>query len=789
MTDLYIRPGDAPDMLAKLIDEILSGPPDYADIPVVPEDLGEVERKAFEYLVREAAQGNTDVVFESVAETEAERDFLTRSFELDYLLGKILFYHKSYHEASKYFEKALTRFEGYGELWFLAGVADYVMGAWGRAFMKWTEAVKVNANHKDARIVLNLANTMMKNTHRHLNPEAEPMLPLVEGRGIDVGCGGAKTSPEAIGVDITPPGKSGAETSQRQMTSQADVQASGDNLYMFADDSLDYVIARHNLEHYADPVRALSEWTRVLKPGGVLGLVLPDDEAFDTLRADPAHKSAFTRASLCSLVSLIPGLSIVEQGTCQNEWSIYLVAEKTAPGAKASYPYRKKLNRMIAAGVLKRAELAVMAGMNDTAAAALRKARELDPDAELPADPDELHPFPFPGEPPFHVSRERGGRRVALACGHASSFGWLDVLERIGNSVIEIPMAEKGGVTWSQELVLRDFAPEVFITPVYDFRVAERMALMGIPYAAWEYGRRRGKIEWRRGLMDKTIFIFSSSPSELARYKRLGAENVHVLPPGVDTGVVKRGALNSKREAAVLYLERPEWENRYPGFMERIKKELTGRGLPVESKDALFGWLRGFRRIMERQLENYGDWIIPRLWEEEAQGAPPLGGVFSEEDIQAILGEEVSARILGAVAEGLGDLFSAASGSAGDYWRPFDPESYPDIYFNAKVNLAHDAAAPWDAAPLRALEIMACGGFALAERRAAWEGVLAEGEDFACYSTPEEAREKARYYLDHPEERERVAEAGYRKVIENHTLEKRFQEIFKTLGEAGVLGS
>lgn len=787
MTGPYISPGDAPDILARLIDEILSGPPDYSDIPVVPENLGEVERKAFEYLVREAEQGNTDVVFESVAETEAERDFLTRSFELDYLLGKILFYQKSYHEASKYFEKALARFEGYGELWFLAGVADYVMGVWGRAFMKWTEAVKANENHKDARIVLNLANTMMKNTHRHLNPEAEAMLPLVEGRGIDVGCGGTKTSPEAIGVDITPPGKSGAETSQREMASQADVQASGDDLYMFADGSLDYVIARHNLEHYTDPVRALSEWARVLKPGGALGLVVPDDEAFDTLRADPAHKHAFTQGSLRSLVSLIPGLSIVEQGTCQNEWSTYLVAEKTAPGAKASHPYRKKLNRMIARDVMKRAELAVMAGMNDTAAAALRKARELDPDVELPADPDELHPFPFPGEPPFHVSRERGGRRVALACGHAFSFGWLDVLERMGASVIEVPMTEKGGVTWTQELALRDFAPEVFITPVYDFRAAERMALMGIPYAAWEYGRRRGRIEWRRGLMDKTIFIFGSSPSELARYRRLGAKNVHLLPPGVDTGRVKRGAPNPKREADVLYLERPEWANRYPELMDSIRKQLMGRGLSTEQKDALLGWLRGFRRVVERQVDKYGEWMIPKLWEEEARDAPSPGGIFSVEDVQAVLGEEVSAKILGTVAERLGDLFSAVSGSAGDYWRPFDTEAYPDVYFNAKVNLAHDAASPWDAVPLRTLEIMACGGFALAERRAAYEGVLEEGEDFACYSTPEEAREKARYYLDNPKERARVAESGYRKVTENHTIEKRFEKIFDTMREAGAL--
>jgi len=45
----------------------------------------------------------------------------------------------------------------------------------------------------------------------------------------------------------------------------------------FEDDSIDRVIATHVLEHIPHPVDALTEWTRVLKPGGVLSLILPCD--------------------------------------------------------------------------------------------------------------------------------------------------------------------------------------------------------------------------------------------------------------------------------------------------------------------------------------------------------------------------------------------------------------------------------------------------------------------------------------------------------------------------------
>ncbi len=45
----------------------------------------------------------------------------------------------------------------------------------------------------------------------------------------------------------------------------------------FPDDTFDRVIAAHVLEHLVDPHRVLREWARVLRPGGVLSLVLPCD--------------------------------------------------------------------------------------------------------------------------------------------------------------------------------------------------------------------------------------------------------------------------------------------------------------------------------------------------------------------------------------------------------------------------------------------------------------------------------------------------------------------------------
>jgi SAM-dependent methyltransferase len=43
-----------------------------------------------------------------------------------------------------------------------------------------------------------------------------------------------------------------------------------------ADHAYDFVLSSHSLEHVADPMRALGEWIRVVKPRGAIIIILPD---------------------------------------------------------------------------------------------------------------------------------------------------------------------------------------------------------------------------------------------------------------------------------------------------------------------------------------------------------------------------------------------------------------------------------------------------------------------------------------------------------------------------------
>ena len=63
------------------------------------------------------------------------------------------------------------------------------------------------------------------------------------------------------------------------------IVADGDDLVSINDNTYDFVLSSHSLEHMANPLKALKEWRRVLKPQGTLVLILPDKRfTFDAKR-------------------------------------------------------------------------------------------------------------------------------------------------------------------------------------------------------------------------------------------------------------------------------------------------------------------------------------------------------------------------------------------------------------------------------------------------------------------------------------------------------------------------
>src|SRR3569833_70182 len=100
----------------------------------------------------------------------------------------------------------------------------------------------------------------------------------MKGEGIDIGSGTDVVVPNARGWDMP----------------DGDAQ----DLASVANESYDFVYSSHCLEHMRDPVVALLNWWRVLKPVGYLIIAIPDEDLYEhgiwPSVYNPDHKNTFT---------------------------------------------------------------------------------------------------------------------------------------------------------------------------------------------------------------------------------------------------------------------------------------------------------------------------------------------------------------------------------------------------------------------------------------------------------------------------------------------------------------
>jgi SAM-dependent methyltransferase len=66
----------------------------------------------------------------------------------------------------------------------------------------------------------------------------------------------------------------------------------GDAQYMQSvlDESFDFIVSSHCLEHLVDPVEGIMNWFRILKPGGHLVITIPEEDLYEQ-RAWPSNKN------------------------------------------------------------------------------------------------------------------------------------------------------------------------------------------------------------------------------------------------------------------------------------------------------------------------------------------------------------------------------------------------------------------------------------------------------------------------------------------------------------------
>lgn len=84
----------------------------------------------------------------------------------------------------------------------------------------------------------------------------------------------------------------------------------------------------------------------------------------------------------------------------------------------------------------------------------------------------------------------------------------------------------------------------------------------------------------------------------------------------------------------------------------------------------------------------------------------------------------------------------------------------------------------------RTFETAGCGAFQIADWRPAMAELFEPDNEIVLFNTRDELKSKVDFYLAHPNQRQKIADAGYARAHRDHTFEVRLRRIFEVIYQA-----
>jgi len=103
----------------------------------------------------------------------------------------------------------------------------------------------------------------------------------------------------------------------------------------------------------------------------------------------------------------------------------------------------------------------------------------------------------------------------------------------------------------------------------------------------------------------------------------------------------------------------------------------------------------------------------------------------------------------------------------------------PGVFNKSAVNMNITLRSIRTGIPLRALDIMGCGGLLMSNYQEELDEYFTDGESLVLFSGLEDCLEKINFYLEHDEAREMIARKGFETVEKNFTYERMLSELIK----------
>lgn len=320
----------------------------------------------------------------------------------------------------------------------------------------------------------------------------------------------------------------------------------------------------------------------------------------------------------------------------------------------------------------------------------------------------------------------------------------------------------------------------------------------GVNYVSWTCDNPLISM-YHESVFHACNYIFTFDKTNYLEFRGMGVKHIWYLPLAVDTermdALLGAPEETGRRKAA----QDPEMQ-KYRGDVAFVGS-LYERNSYDKIKSRLPEYLRGyFDAVMEAQLNISGANIVEpmlttnileQLQEyfqlEKSEGSfSDLGLIFQTTVLGFKIAEIERRRALIELSKhykvnvysnsNVSDLLRIQYCGSVDYWSEM-----PKVFRMSKINLNFTIPNIKSGIPLRIWDVLGCGGFLLTNYQAEIPYYFKEGEDLVCFDGLEDLCEKVGYYLEHEEERKRIAWNGYHKVREKHSYIERIHTILDTV--------
>lgn len=370
----------------------------------------------------------------------------------------------------------------------------------------------------------------------------------------------------------------------------------------------------------------------------------------------------------------------------------------------------------------------------------------------------------------------------------------IAAFKNLGHKVICMPFSDrKENEYYDFEGRMNEIVKNNAIDFVFSFNyfppVSNYCKDANVKYVAWVYDSPYVNV-YSYTLINPCNYVFLFDKAFYMEFKSQGINTVYYLPMAVN---IKRLDKMIPAESTKKILDT---DVAFVGSLYTEEKHNLYESYKNISPFAK-GYLDG---IIQAQLKVYGynfvQEVLPKDIIEEMKRVRSLYsknlGVQTDEYMygEYVLSRQVTAIERREILEMLSQKYSvqlhtndenAVIGNA----KNMGPTDYyngmPYVFKTAKINLNISLRSIKSGIPLRAFDIMGCGGFLLTNYQDEFLDYFVPDEDFVFYSDYSELMDKVDYYLTHEEERKRIARNGHDKVKKYHTFEDRIRDILEVV--------